>query len=82
MMLSKPTIVTENSNVYDYINNGTNGYIIKKTNKELEIALQRLEDNVTYNNISTQARSDYETRFSEYALGQNIGNMITDKQSK
>ena len=76
MMLSKPTIVTENKTVHDYIKSGYNGYIIAKNKTELYGAVEKLNDEKTYADISNNARNEYVNKFSERSLGDNIGTMI------
>ena len=80
MMFSLPTIVTENSTVHDYIENGYNGYIIPKNNMALEDAIKKLDDEKQYIRIAKNARKTYTEKFSEYSLGMDIGEMIN--QSK
>lgn len=76
MMLSKPTIVTENATVYDYITDKQDGMIIKKTKEGLHRAIEYLNDEKNYQEICKQARSTYANNFSEYALGCDIGTLI------
>lgn len=76
MMLSKPTIVTENYTVYDYIVNKHNGMIIDKTEQALKEAIEFLDNREKYEHICKNARLDYEKLFSEYRLGEDIGKLI------
>ncbi len=76
MMLSKPSIVTENVTVYDYIKSGYSGLVIKKSEEELEKAIKWLEDNENYTQMCKNARREYEEKFSEASLGYSIGAMI------
>ena len=76
MMLSKPTIVTENVTVHDYIESGKNGIIIQKNANELDRAVSFLNDSVQYENICKNARTVYEENFSEYSLGVSISKIL------
>lgn len=76
MMLSRPTIVTENKTVHDYIESGRTGFIIKKTSQDLENVLLWLEDKDNYSRMCTAARREYEKKYSETALGKHIGKLL------
>lgn len=76
MMLSKPTIVTENKTVHDYIVNGENGFVIPKEASALDNAIKKLDDPAIYKAVTERARADYENKFSEFALGDHLGKMI------
>ena len=75
-MLSRPTIVTENKTVHDYIESGRTGFIIKKTSQDLENVLLWLEDKDNYSHMCTAARREYEKKYSETALGKHIGKLL------
>lgn len=81
MMLSKPTIVTDNKTVHDYINSGYNGYIIAKDKTELYGAIDKLNDGKIYADMSKNARNEYVDNFSERSLGENIGQMIAQEEN-
>lgn len=76
MMLSKPTIVTDNVTVHDYIQSGYNGFIIQKSGSDLYTAINKLNNEETYSFISKNARREFVDKFSERSLGENIGTMI------
>ena len=76
MMLSKPTIVTENKTVHDYIKTSENGYIIEKNEIDLENAIILLEDKKNYERVSQNARKTFEEKYSETSLGVNTAKMI------
>ena len=76
MMMSKPTIVTENITVHDYITSGENGFIIPKSIRELERIIKLLDNDEIYSRVCSQARRTYEQNYSETALGKHIGGMI------
>ena len=82
MMLSKPSIVTENKTVYDYITDKRNGIIIKKDPKALEAALNYIREPETYAELCSNARADYLERFSARSLGVDIGKMISRNYEK
>lgn len=76
MMLSKPTIVTDNITVHDYIKSGYNGFIIQKNESDLYAAIDELNNEEIYTLISKNARKKYVDKLSERSLGENIGKMI------
>ena len=78
MMLSKPTIVTENSTVHDYIENEVNGIIINKNEEELQKALEYLDNPIFYKRMCDNARKDYLDKYSQYSLGLDIGEMLNN----
>lgn len=73
MMFSKPVIVTSNMTVKDYIKSGYNGVIIENTSEELEGAINQLENPILYQKIASNARKEYEEKYSELILGKDIG---------
>lgn len=76
MMYGKPIIITNNSTVEEYICNGVDGLIIDKTNYALEMALEKLNDQMFYNYISKNARKKYEDNFSIKSLGNRLGHWL------
>ena len=76
MMYGKPVIVTENDTVTDYIDSGRTGLVIKKTEKDLSDAISALTDKKYYEEISAAERSQYESKFSVYAMGTAIGKLL------
>lgn len=79
MMFSKPVIVTNNMTVRDYIKSGYNGVIIENTSEELEGAINQLENPIIYQEIASNARKEYEEKYSELTLGKDIGSMIVHR---
>ena len=79
MMFSKPVIVTNNMTVRDYIKSGYNGVIIENTSEELEGAIKQLENPIIYQKIASNARKEYEEKYSELILGKDIGSMIVHR---
>lgn len=77
MMYGKPVIVTENNTVTDYIDSGRTGLVIKKTKKDLSDAICALSDEKYYEEISAAERSQYESKFSVYAMGTAIGKLLS-----
>lgn len=77
MMYGKPVIVTENDTVTDYIDSGRTGLVIKKTKKDLSDAISALSDEKYYEEISAAERSQYESKFSVYAMGIAIGKLLS-----
>ena len=77
MMYGKPVIVTENDTVTDYIDSGKTGLVIKKTKKNLSDAISALSDEKYYEEISAAERSQYESKFSVYAMGTAIGKLLS-----
>lgn len=82
MMLSIPTIVTENKTVHDYIKDKDNGLIIEKRSEELSQAIKYLDSEENFERIRTCARKTYEKYFSEYSLGIDIGKMLNTEMKK
>lgn len=76
MMYGKPVIVTENDTVKDYIDTGRTGVIIKKTEHDLANAIQALNEETFYKEISVAERKQYERKFSVYAMGTAIGKLL------
>ena len=76
MMYGKPVIVTENETVTDYIDSGRTGLVIKKTEKDLSDSITALTDKKYYEEISAAERSQYESKFSVYAMGTAIGKLL------
>ena len=76
MMYGKPVIVTENDTVINYIDSGRTGLVIKKTEKDLSDAITALADEKYYEEISAAERSQYESKFSVYAMGTAIGKLL------
>ena len=75
-MYGKPVIVTENDTVTDYIDSGRTGLVIKKTEKDLSDAITVLTDKKYYEEVSAAERSQYESKFSVYAMGTAIGKLL------
>ena len=80
-MLSKPSIVTENCTVHDYIENKKNGMIIEKTKNALKTALDYLNNPQSYKEMCLKARNDYINNFSQYSLGVDIGEMLINSRA-
>jgi glycosyltransferase involved in cell wall biosynthesis len=77
MQLGKPIIVTESKGVSDYIIHGYNGLIIKKEKQYLLNALQQLySDRELYEQLSCNAKIEYEKKYTLFQFGLNIGNCI------
>lgn len=56
MMLGKPVIMTNNSALGDYLQNGVTGFVIEKSQEQLDEVLRKLEDKSVYARISKNAR--------------------------
>lgn len=73
MQFGKPIIVTESKTVREYLQSGTEGFIIPKDKRALREKLKILyEDKETYRRMSQNARRSYEKNFSMEALGQQV----------
>lgn len=77
MQMGKPVIVTENDAVKDYIENGKTGFIIKKDGNALKQAIGKLNDTKIYDEISKNAKSAFEEKFSLSGLAKNIWQQIS-----
>lgn len=76
MMYGKPVIVTQNDTVKDYIDTGKTGLIIEKTEKALDDAISSLKNDTYYKQLSIAERRHYENKFSIYAMGTAIGELL------
>lgn len=76
MMLSKPTIVTENKTVHDYIESERTGIIIEKTSLALSSAIAYLENESKYKAMCLEVRQEYISKYSEDSLGIDISRLL------
>lgn len=76
MMLSRPTIVTENKTVPDYIDSGRTGIIIKKTTAALAESIAYLEVESNYTAMCQAVRQEYISKYSEDSLGIDISKVL------
>ncbi len=76
MMYGKPVIVTENDTVKDYVDNEKTGLVIKKSEEDLSAAIAALSNEIYYKKISNAERREYKSRFSVYAMGTAIGEIL------
>lgn len=76
----KPIIVTNSKGLSaDYIINGENGIIVEKDESAVVSALELLYSNDDYYSyISANARKTYLDYFSDYRMGNDIGNLLCD----
>lgn len=78
MQLGKPVICTNSNTAIDYIENGINGFIIKKDEKELLEIIEKLYNNEKlYNEISLKQKEIFKEKYSTKALGRQIGKIIS-----
>ena len=77
-MFGKPVICTHNSTLRDYIEDGKTGFVIEKTPEALHEALEKLEDESTYERMSRAAREKFENDFSLTGLGMKTGKKILE----
>lgn len=77
MQLGKPIICTESKTVKDYIENGENGFIIKKEKNELINKINELYNNKElYKSISQNEKTMYEEKFSLKSLGKQVADIL------
>ena len=77
MQLGKPIICTESKTAEDYIQNGKNGFIIKKEKNELINKIDELYNNKKlYKKISQNEKTIYEERFSLKSLGKQVADIL------
>lgn len=76
MMLSRPSIVTNNVTVEDYIDSGIDGLIIEKTEAAFVKAIDYLENTENYSRMCECARKKYTEKYSEISLGKSIAHML------
>lgn len=73
MQFGKPVIVTESLAVRDYIQDGKQGYIIKKDGELLRKKIELLyKDKNLYKNMAVKGRKTYEEQFSMEALSKQV----------
>lgn len=81
MQLGKVTICTNSNTVSDYIEDGVNGFIIKKDEKELINLIEKLyKDEELYNKISKNQKEIFEKKFSTKVLANQVGNIVNEIQ--
>ena len=74
MQLGKPIICTESNTVKDYIQDGVNGYIIKKQKDELLRIIDKLyQDEKEYDKMSKNEKQFFENYHSIRAFGKQVG---------
>jgi glycosyltransferase involved in cell wall biosynthesis len=74
MMFGKPVIVTESDTVGDYIEDGCNGFIIKKEKDALLDKVKELyEDEALYETIRSNGRNVYKEKYSLESMARAIG---------
>lgn len=79
MMFGKPVIVTESETVRDYIEDGSNGLIIKKEKNCLLDALKKLyEDKGLYKAISDAGKEAYKKEYSLEGMAERIGDIYME----
>lgn len=77
MQLGKPVICTNSNTVTDYIENGINGFIIKKDESELLELIEKLYNNEElYDKISSKQKEIFKEKYSVRALGKQIATMF------
>ncbi len=77
MQLGKPIICTESNTVKDYIQDGINGYIIKKQKNDLLQAIEKLyQDETEYNKMSKNEKQFFEDHYSIHAFGKQVGKIF------
>lgn len=76
MMLSRPTIVTENKTVHDYIESGRTGIIIEKTNPALAQSIAYLENEAQYTAMCREVREEFLSKYSEESLGVAVSKVL------
>jgi glycosyltransferase involved in cell wall biosynthesis len=70
--LGKPAICTRSACLADYLVDGVNGIEIEKTERALDTAITRLEDPLTYEQLTMSARADHQARFSFDRLARDV----------
>lgn len=78
MMMKKAVICTKNTTVLDYIDSGIDGVVINKSTNELEDAIKFVDEN--YSNLTLRAREKFESRYTEYQMGKNIGKLLEENK--
>ena len=55
---------------------GRTGFVIKKNEKNLSVAINTLSNETYYKEMSAAERRQYENKFSVYAMGTAIGKLL------
>lgn len=79
MMLGKPVIITKNSALNDYLQNGKTGFVIEKRQEQLDEALHKLEDEREYARISKSARDFYLSNCTLSAEAEQVAAIINKR---
>lgn len=75
MQMGKPIIVSNNKGIYDYITDGKDGFILENDKRKWLAKVEKLFDNPElYSTISNYQMNSFDTKFTDYSLGKNIGN--------
>lgn len=75
MQMGKPIIVSNNKGIYDYITDGKEGFIVENNKKIWLAKVEELFDNSElYSAMSYCQMNSFNTKFTDYSLGKNIGN--------
>lgn len=76
--LHKPVIATESEGITNYISNGETGFIIKKDEKALLDALNKLKDEVIYDELSDKGYKSFMKKYSISQQFENIGLIVNE----
>lgn len=80
MQFGKPVILTQSEGLTnDYVIDGVNGLVVEKEKKAALGALERIyTDKQLYQTLSVGARKTYETSFSSYRMGLDMGKLLAE----
>ena len=78
-MLGKPVIITKNSALNDYLQNGMTGFVIEKRQEQLDEALHKLEDEKEYARMSKNARDFYLSNCTLSAEAEQVAAIINKR---
>ncbi len=77
MQLGKPVICINSNTAEDYIEDGVNGFIIKKDEESLKEIIQKLYNNEElYNEISKNEKETFREKFSQKALAEQVSYIV------
>lgn len=79
MQFGKPVILIQDEKTNDYVIEGVTGFVVQKNvNEVITIALKLLKDDKLRNQMSSNCRVNYESRFSIHSVGENIGKLMSN----
>jgi glycosyltransferase involved in cell wall biosynthesis len=76
MMLEKPIIITKSNTISDYVKDDFNAIIIEKNQRELINAINRINEQEFYKEITKNGRKKFEEELTEKIMYENIAKEV------